>query len=887
MTAQTTASIAELQQKAQTGDAQAQFDLALCYANSENEEINKELYLNWLTKSAEQGHANAKLELCIYFSTAIFRKSRRKSSLLSSYIWQLSTSLMHDNYDYYELLYDKFDDENISDLAFNWFTKAAEQNSTEAQFFLACCYYDGIGTYLNQELAFEWFKSSAEQNCVVAQFILARCYSEGHGVEQNDQLAFEWFKKSAEQNFSEAQSDLAFCFLEGKGIEQNTAIALEWFTKRANNENDTNNLDTAETCFLLAELYDNCNLIENNKELSVHWREEGEISIYGDFIRDEKMGKIFMVYGKTEEEQTEYRNRKRLELNKAYSKAYFHLAKYYLKYKYVDNNFVIGMEYALKTDEIEHEFAEDWSEDQYELAIRYFEGNGVEKSKENGLKWMIRSAHGNNSDAYNWLTNAFLNLAIPQELLDKFNDSELYKFTFDWCFKKTIGNNCSEANLLLGILYSTGKGVQQNDELAFKCFEKVNITIGSVDEDSEDALTDLYVNLYLSNCYAQGKGVEINASKAKDYLCYCSGDLDHFFGNNFLKGRGGANITQNINVFLTLLRIEIFKFCKKYDLAKEYIEQVFEKAMGVDKSFKEICMASIDQEMERELLYKALHEKEREMLSFFTHTMRNALATAPESLRQAIHLLGSDVYEKDTKHYQAINKIAALFSTLSLTDCLIDTFKQSISDPQEFKLSWRLDHSGDATPRWVIALALKQSLNRIIFMSDTTELKKLLNSQETALVKATRKSFIDDVLPLNVDHQGVDTFYEWSQNHVPTIEVITSNSDKLSFGVNQIRFSLLFAITSELILNALKYWDGENHIHISWVLNEQNNYVFSVKNHCKANAASNLAGTHKGLAFIKRLVELLGEHAQFICKTEDQLFSAELILNKSLFDEDS
>ena len=290
---------------------------------------------------------------------------------------------------------------------------------------------------------------------------------------------------------------------------------------------------------------------------------------------------------------------------------------------------------------------------------------------------------------------------------------------------------------------------------------------------------------------------------------------------------------------------------------------------------------------QNEALQKALHEKEKEMLSFFTHTMRNALATAPESLRQAIQLLGSEVYEKDTKHYQAINKIASLFSTLSLTDCLIDTFKQSISDPQEFKQSWQKDHSGVATPKWVIASALRQSLNRIIFMSDTTELRKLLNNPETASIKATRKSFIEEVLPLNIDSQGVDVFYGWTLTHIPAIEVAIADCDKLNFGVNQIRFSLLFAITSELILNALKYWDGESRIQISWQLEEQDNYVFSVKNHCKANATSNLAGTHKGLAFIKRLVELLGEQAQFVCKSEEQLFTAELILNKALLNGES
>ena len=354
----------------------------------------------------------------------------------------------------------------------------------------------------------------------------------------------------------------------------------------------------------------------------------------------------------------------------------------------------------------------------------------------------------------------------------------------------------------------------------------------------------------------------------------------------------------NNKVFLTLLRIFIYKKAGEYELAKEFTKKVFDKTDGMDKNFKEALLTGIEQEQEiaeknkaleseikqKELLYKELHEKEKEMLSFFTHTMRNALATAPESLRQAISLLGSEVYEKDTKHYEAINKIASLFSTLSLTDCLIDTFKQSISDPQEFKQSWCKDHSGEASPKWVIASALRQSLNRIIFMSDTSELRKLLGNPETALIKATRKSFIEEVLPFNVDSQGVDVFYDWTLNHISAIEVSITDFDNLNFGVNQVRFSLLFAITSELILNALKYWDGEKRIQISWQLAEQDNYMFSVKNHCKANATSNLAGTHKGLAFIKRLVELLGEQAQFVCKSEDQLFTAELILNKALFD---
>ena len=290
-----------------------------------------------------------------------------------------------------------------------------------------------------------------------------------------------------------------------------------------------------------------------------------------------------------------------------------------------------------------------------------------------------------------------------------------------------------------------------------------------------------------------------------------------------------------------------------------------------------IEQASIDR-IEKEKISNELKEKEKEMLSFFTHTMRNALATAPESLRQAIRLLGSEDYESNQKHYEAINEITALFSTLTLTDCLIDTFKQSIYDTEEFKRAWQQDNAGDATPEWFIAAALRQSLNRIIFMEDATGLRKLINNQNE-LIKPTRKAFIEQVLPLDVNQYDVEKFYHWLQS-ITALEV-TIDKSTVQFGANQIKFSLMFAISSELILNALKYWSGTGKIQIDWHI-EPEHYIFSVKNACKANASSQLAGTHKGLAFINRLIELLGEQAQFNCSANELTFNAELKLHKTL-----
>ncbi|MCX7068263.1 MAG: tetratricopeptide repeat protein [Methylococcales bacterium] len=350
---------------------------------------------------------------------------------------------------------------------------------------------------------------------------------------------------------------------------------------------------------------------------------------------------------------------------------------------------------------------------------------------------------------------------------------------------------------------------------------------------------------------------------------------------------------------------------KEFDKAEGYIKKAFEYMGLIEQNHKDIYLQEIRQAKEidkknteleetnkrleaalekEKSLHNALHEKEKEMLSFFTHTMRNALSSAPESLRQAIRLLGSEDYEKNKIHYEAINEITALFSTLSLVDCLVDTFKQSIYDPEKFKLNWEEDNTGEATPQWFIAAALRQSLNRIIFISNTRNLIKLLQG-DSVLIKPIRKAFIEQVLPLDINKQGVESFYQWL-NTIPAID-ISIKEDTIQFGVNQIKFSLLFSITSELIFNALKYWDGTGQIQIRW-FTEKDYYIFTVKNTCRKNASSNLAGTHQGLAFIKRLMELLDDKdiktyspAQFTCFPEEHTFTAELKLHKTLLENNS
>lgn len=169
MTEQNTFSISELQQKANDGDAQAQFDLALCYAKGTDIEKNAELALDWHKKAAEQGHAKAQFALGLYH-------------LLGNDQGQQTEKFLN------KWLRDKFVVKNV-DPALDLAVSLVFETKL-------------WGT--NDDMAFAWLKKAAEQVSSEAQYCLAHCYRGGVGVNQNDELTFDGFKKAAEQGYADA-----------------------------------------------------------------------------------------------------------------------------------------------------------------------------------------------------------------------------------------------------------------------------------------------------------------------------------------------------------------------------------------------------------------------------------------------------------------------------------------------------------------------------------------------------------------------------------------------------------------------------------------------------------------------------------------------------------
>jgi TPR repeat protein len=118
------------QQKANQGDANAQFNLGLLYERGTGTLPDTKQAVYWYTKAAQQGHVNAQYKLG------------------SSY----------HNFRY---------EENVpqdSNRAVYWLTKAAEQGYVQAQYKLGHMYEYGDVAPQDYKQAFFWYTKAAEQN---------------------------------------------------------------------------------------------------------------------------------------------------------------------------------------------------------------------------------------------------------------------------------------------------------------------------------------------------------------------------------------------------------------------------------------------------------------------------------------------------------------------------------------------------------------------------------------------------------------------------------------------------------------------------------------------------------------------------------------------------
>ena len=110
-------------------------------------------------------------------------------------------------------------------LAFEWFSKAAEQGDVESLFEQGQMHAQGLGTVQDFERAAECYQQAAEQGHAKAAFNLGFLFAHGQGVEQDDVRAYQWYKISESCGYALAKSSASLCL---KRLNEKQKELAEW-----------------------------------------------------------------------------------------------------------------------------------------------------------------------------------------------------------------------------------------------------------------------------------------------------------------------------------------------------------------------------------------------------------------------------------------------------------------------------------------------------------------------------------------------------------------------------------------------------------------------------------------------------------------------------------
>jgi len=260
----------EIKTMADSGDAEAQFQLAKMYGEGRGVEKDFGEFIIWMRKSAEQKNPKAQFQLALQLKKGIwtpkyenelsdlFEASKvglRKLAEAGDSEAQISLGAIYTEAGGVEQDYKE---------AFKWYRKASEKGNHRAQTALGMAYARGQGVEQDYEQAIKWYRKAADQGSPMAQYTLGGMFAKGHGVEQNFQEAAKWWRKAAEQNLPFAYYSLGVMYLTSQGVQKDYKTAFDYISSAAEH-----NLPIAQ--YQLASMYSKGIGVKENDREAVRW----------------------------------------------------------------------------------------------------------------------------------------------------------------------------------------------------------------------------------------------------------------------------------------------------------------------------------------------------------------------------------------------------------------------------------------------------------------------------------------------------------------------------------------------------------------------------------------------------------------------------------------
>ncbi len=112
--------------------------------------------------------------------------------------------------------------------------KAADRGYMAAEESLGIFAETGIGLdHPSPAEALDWYKKAAQQGSVDAETDIALMYANGKGVTRDPAQAVAWFRRAAEGGDASAQYNLALMYERGEGVQRDYKEAIRWHTAAA------------------------------------------------------------------------------------------------------------------------------------------------------------------------------------------------------------------------------------------------------------------------------------------------------------------------------------------------------------------------------------------------------------------------------------------------------------------------------------------------------------------------------------------------------------------------------------------------------------------------------------------------------------------------------
>jgi len=329
-------------------------------------------------------------------------------------------------------------------------------------------YHGGFGLEVDKETAFKWFKKSAEQGHGEAQYYVGLMYDNGEAVEQNKTEAAKWYKIACEHGYGDAYSKLAVLYENGLGVDHEPKEAARLFELAAKKKQ-------VDDWFLQALCIVDQIPLQKQIKLTKKAAEHGHLS-------SQSMLGLWYHHGYQglTQDMKEAVKWYRMAAEQGDYEVQYNLALMYYNGEGIEKNNKEAVKWFRKA-------AENGLEDaQFDLGILYYRGNGgLLQDKKKAAKWFEKTAElGHSLGQYN-LAQMYNN----GEGIEKDN-----KEAVKW-YRMAAEQGHAPSQYNLALMYYNGEGIEKNNKEAVKWFRKAA------------ELGDLDAQISLGMRYINGEGV--------------------------------------------------------------------------------------------------------------------------------------------------------------------------------------------------------------------------------------------------------------------------------------------------------------------------------------------------------------------------------------------